>query len=54
LTGLMGYVKTLEEKEMERKARRLLTNDESEEPPVESYQYPPAQILDGTCYFLRL
>ncbi|EPQ54387.1 hypothetical protein GLOTRDRAFT_14077, partial [Gloeophyllum trabeum ATCC 11539] len=51
LSGLMGYVKTLEQREKERKARRLLTDDESPEDDSKSvaddYQYPPAQILDA-------
>jgi dynamin-like GTPase MGM1, mitochondrial len=49
LNGLMGYVKSLEEKEKERKTKRL-TNDENageEDETAESYRYPPAQIMDG-------
>ncbi|KAJ7052552.1 P-loop containing nucleoside triphosphate hydrolase protein [Mycena amicta] len=46
LGGLVTYVKSLEEKERERKARRLEgSSDDSE--PAESYRYPPAQILDA-------
>jgi len=48
LTGLMSYVKTLEEKERDKKQRRLMTDLlEEEEPSPEAYRYPPAQILDG-------
>lgn len=47
LGGLMNYVKQLEAKEKERKTKRLEGTQESEEPPPESYRYPPAQILDG-------
>ncbi|TFK49995.1 hypothetical protein OE88DRAFT_1661476 [Heliocybe sulcata] len=51
LTSLMSYVKTLEEREKERKARRLLQDEESKEADAKSvpddYQYPPAQILDA-------
>ncbi|TFL03991.1 P-loop containing nucleoside triphosphate hydrolase protein [Pterulicium gracile] len=53
LKGLVGYVKTLEERERDRRARRM-ANPEAKyegEPPEEetpeSYRYPPAQILDG-------
>ncbi|KAG6915869.1 hypothetical protein DXG01_009477 [Tephrocybe rancida] len=52
LGGLVAYVKTLEEKEKERKTK-LLENpqvsseaDQSEQTP-ESYRYPPAQIIDA-------
>ncbi|KAJ7475718.1 P-loop containing nucleoside triphosphate hydrolase protein [Mycena latifolia] len=51
LGGLVTYVKSLEEKEREKKAKRLegAPSDESEaaEPTPESYRYPPAQILDA-------
>jgi len=48
LTGLMSYVKTLEEKERDKKQRRLMTDLlEEEEPSPEAYRYPPAQILDA-------
>jgi hypothetical protein len=51
LNGLIGYVKTLEEKQKE-KAQRRLDADGEQEPeaediPVESYRYPPAQLVDG-------
>ena len=57
LTGLVGYVKRLEEEESERKQRRL-AGVESDVPPldeaterkrreVDEYRYPPAQVLDG-------
>jgi hypothetical protein len=50
LTGLMNYVKSLEEREIERKRKRLMdpaeVEAESQEDP-ENYRYPPAQILDG-------
>ncbi|KAF7316939.1 hypothetical protein HMN09_00428200 [Mycena chlorophos] len=45
LGGLVNYVKSLEEKERERKAKRLEGAAEESEP--ESYRYPPAQILDA-------
>ncbi|KAJ7591381.1 P-loop containing nucleoside triphosphate hydrolase protein [Mycena floridula] len=46
LTNLVGYVKTLEEKE---KVRKTKIQDGQPEADVaqESYRYPPAQILDG-------
>ncbi|KDQ57036.1 hypothetical protein JAAARDRAFT_58518 [Jaapia argillacea MUCL 33604] len=52
LTGLMGYVKTLEEQEKEKKARRLLVpeTDSEEGSSTQSeveYRYPPAQIMDA-------
>lgn len=53
LNGLMSYVKTLEEREQERKAKRLLTSDsespdaEDDDEPLDSYKYNPAQLLDG-------
>jgi len=65
LNGLMSYVKTLEEQEKERKARRL-TADTAEEPqPLTDvnvdeqleYRYSPAQMLDArqaTLYSDRL
>lgn len=51
LGGLMAYAKTLEEKERERKLRRLTADvaEEVEDTP-ESYRYPPAQIIDGQCH----
>lgn len=48
LGGLISYVKTLEEREREKKQRRLTPEViEDEEPAPESYRYPPAQVLDG-------
>ncbi|KAK7454568.1 mitochondrial dynamin GTPase Msp1 [Stygiomarasmius scandens] len=54
LGGLVNYVKTLEEKEKERKARQLAASiaegdgaQEAEEVTPESYRYPPAQVLDA-------
>ena len=56
LNGLIGYVKTLEEKQKEKTTRRLEATAagedvaEVEETP-ESYRYPPAQLVDGEyCY----
>ncbi|KAF8876751.1 hypothetical protein BD779DRAFT_1559697 [Infundibulicybe gibba] len=53
LGGLINYVKTLEEKEREKKARRQenVENgaeqvDEADSSP-EAYRYPPAQIMDA-------
>lgn len=53
LNSLVAYVKTLEEKEKERKQKRLLAppaedGQASSEPASEDYRYPPAQIHDGT------
>jgi len=50
LGGLIGYVKSLEEKGKERKLRLLENPDVQPEDPEEtpeSYRYPPAQIIDG-------
>ncbi|CCM03087.1 uncharacterized protein FIBRA_05207 [Fibroporia radiculosa] len=52
LSGLMGYVKTLEEKEKERKQKRLNGIEEEHAENAASvsedeYRYPPAQVLDG-------
>lgn len=57
LSSLIGYVKTLEGEEEERKQRRLtgVGNDarelgettERERKEADSYRYPPAQVLDG-------
>ncbi|KAJ7903616.1 P-loop containing nucleoside triphosphate hydrolase protein [Mycena olivaceomarginata] len=49
LGGLVNYVKSLEEKEREKKAKRLegAPSDDSAEQTPESYRYPPAQILDA-------
>ncbi|KAG5646118.1 hypothetical protein DXG03_004357 [Asterophora parasitica] len=47
LGGLIGYVKTLEEKEKERKARILENPDAEDAQTPESYRYPPGQIIDA-------
>lgn len=53
LNNLMGYVKSLEEKEMEKKARRIASPDESTETEEEiHYRYSPAQMLDGKVHAL--
>jgi dynamin-like GTPase MGM1, mitochondrial len=54
LSGLISHVTTLEEREIEKKAKRLTNanNSSAEGDEVKSnpehYQYPPVQILDGT------
>lgn len=42
-------MKTLEEKEKEKKMRRIEGGEQVDEPEStpESYRYPPAQVLDG-------
>ncbi|KAJ7227045.1 P-loop containing nucleoside triphosphate hydrolase protein [Mycena pura] len=49
LGGLVNYVKSLEEREREKKEKRLEGTymDDSTETTAESYRYPPAQILDA-------
>ncbi|KAF9036154.1 P-loop containing nucleoside triphosphate hydrolase protein [Panaeolus papilionaceus] len=51
LGNLIGYVKTLEEQQKEKVAKRLESADgEGAEPadlPLESYRYPPAQLVDA-------
>ena len=49
MNNVMAYVRDLEEKERERKLRRLQAGDEAEVPAAipDDYRYPPAQILDG-------
>ncbi len=48
LKNLMVYVRELEEKEKERKQRRLTGGEDEPVPEVpDDYRYPPAQILDG-------
>ncbi|KAI0311910.1 P-loop containing nucleoside triphosphate hydrolase protein [Amylostereum chailletii] len=51
LNNLMGYVRGLEEREKERKRKRLAQTvaGEVEADPIEeeSYKYPPAQIVDA-------
>jgi dynamin-like GTPase MGM1, mitochondrial len=46
LNNLLGYVRNLEEKTKERTNKRLAGEDDVED-ELESYRYPPAQILDG-------
>ncbi|KAJ6494702.1 P-loop containing nucleoside triphosphate hydrolase protein [Mycena vitilis] len=49
LGGLVNYVKSLEEKEKEKKAKRLegVPSEDPAESTPESYRFPPAQILDA-------
>jgi hypothetical protein len=51
LGGLISYVKSLEEKAKDNSSRRLENLEspevESSESSLESYRYPPAQIIDG-------
>ena len=51
LTGLMNYVKGLEEKEGERRRKRISGEEQPEQPSpdlsVDDYRYPPGQVLDG-------
>ncbi|RDX42139.1 hypothetical protein OH76DRAFT_1466992 [Lentinus brumalis] len=48
LKNLMGYVRELEEKEKERKQRRLTGGEDEPVPEIpDDYRYPPAQILDA-------
>ncbi|THH14106.1 hypothetical protein EW146_g6178 [Bondarzewia mesenterica] len=52
LSNLMGYVRELQEKELEKKKKRLSLIAAGEEEDVvpteeESYKYPPGQILDA-------
>lgn len=53
LNNLIGYVRELEDKERERKQRRLTApaNEDASEPepdiPADDYRYPPAQLLDA-------
>jgi hypothetical protein len=52
LTGLMSYVRSIEEQEKERKAKRLMAQQNSQEFEVNDeppdYRYTAAQMLDGT------
>ena len=50
LSGLMGYVKELEELAQERKNKRFAGEEEEPAEEPESYRYPPAQILDGETH----
>ncbi|KAH9481555.1 Protein msp1, mitochondrial [Psilocybe cubensis] len=45
LNGLVGYLKSIEEKQKERKL--AADGEQVEEQPVESYRYPPAQLSDA-------
>ncbi|KAG6330419.1 hypothetical protein ID866_8671 [Astraeus odoratus] len=47
MNGLVSYVKELEEKAREKKARLLKGEEVGEETDVEGYKYPQAQILDA-------
>ena len=48
LNNLMGYVRNLEDKENEKKARRLASPEEPTGTEEEiHYRYSPAQMLDG-------
>ncbi|KAF8150594.1 P-loop containing nucleoside triphosphate hydrolase protein [Crassisporium funariophilum] len=52
LNGLIGYVKTLEEKQKEKTLKRLENVEaeqqgEAEDTPLESYRFPPAQLMDA-------
>ncbi|KAI0833655.1 P-loop containing nucleoside triphosphate hydrolase protein [Trametes gibbosa] len=50
LNNVVAYVKELEEKERERKQRRLTAGDGEEsaaEVAVDEYRYPPGQVLDA-------
>lgn len=55
LSSLIGYVRTLEEKEREKKARLLRESEEGaviEDIATEDYRYPPAHIIDGELILL--
>ena len=62
LMGLMGYVKSLEEMEKERVARRLAAAKNGEEPSPEdsvpivadTYRYSPANVVDGKLFINNL
>ena len=52
LGNLMIYVRDLEEKEREKKSRRIaqatdVASEEIDDAPLESYKYTPAQLVDG-------
>ena len=53
LNNLVGYVRELEEKERERKLKRLqgVEGDEAVAEVVDDYRYPPAQLVDGKSVF---
>ncbi|KAF7794512.1 hypothetical protein EIP86_005646 [Pleurotus ostreatoroseus] len=52
LNNLISYVKTLEEKEKEKKTKAIAASEDLaapvEDPAVDDYRYPPAHVLDGT------
>lgn len=54
LNGLIGYVKSLEEQQKEKSLKRLDAGEEqeavAEDKPLESYRYPPAQLMDGKLF----
>lgn len=55
LSGLIGYVKTLEEKERQKKERVLSADSDVSEQAAASadpddYRYPPAHVLDGMLF----
>jgi len=63
LGSLMSYVRDLEEKEREKKSRRIAQaaagadKEIDDDPPLESYKYTPAQLVDArhaTLYTDRL
>ncbi|KAI0001443.1 P-loop containing nucleoside triphosphate hydrolase protein [Russula compacta] len=62
LSNLMIYVRGLEEKEREKKSRRVaqaaaVASEETDDTPLESYKYTPAQLVDArhaTLYTDRL
>jgi hypothetical protein len=55
LGNLMNYVRDLEEKEREKKNRRIMQAaagaSEIVDTPLESYKYTPAQVVDGMFFF---
>jgi hypothetical protein len=54
LNGLIGYVKSLEEQQKEKSLKRLDAGEGeeavTEDKPLESYRYPPAQLMDGKWF----
>jgi len=54
LSNLMSHVRELEEKEREKRSRRLAQatagadKEIDDDPPLESYKYTPGQLVDGT------
>ena len=53
LNSLIGYVKTLEEKQKENSVQLESADGQQQgdsgDTLLESYRYPPAQIMDGEC-----